>query len=127
MSLETFASDLAAYLETQGIGTRGTSLFVGELPATTTDAVLVRHYSAGGNPTDVARGIDFVNVQVTARASTYAAANALAHDVHAVISEQANVTVGWTYCKPLQNPTPLGVDERSLWRFACNYRFHVPR
>jgi hypothetical protein len=32
-----------------------------------------------------------------------------------------------SYCKAMQTPTSLGLDEDNHWRIVCNYRFHIPR
>lgn len=129
MSLSTFAVDLAAWLASRGVGAVGSTLFIGQLPPQPIDAVLL--VETGGRQGDRARGVDFPTIQVTCRSASYASARANAQAVFDLLNEPATSlqmgTSRVTYCKALQPPTSLGVDEAGAWRIVCNFRFWLAR
>lgn len=128
MSRSTFPTDLAAWLAAHGVGVAGTSLFIGQIPESAVEAVLI--VPTAGLPGDPAVGVDFPAIQVTARSPSFATAHAKAHRVFDLLNEMPATTMGTsrvTYCKAQQLPTSLGTDEAEAWRIVCNYRFWLPR
>lgn len=123
----TFADDVVDFLAAQGVGTVGSSLYQGQLPPEPLDAVLV--VETGGRAFDRARRVQPLTLQVTARATSYAAARAKAWAIHALLNDPPDSRlVGSTriaYSRAIQPPFSMGQDGRQAWRVACNYEFLV--
>lgn len=121
----TLGDDLANWLATQGQGTVGSTLFVGQLPPTPLDAVLL--VETGGRESDTAHRTRSQTIQVTARGTSYASVRARAWAIHDLLDgPSAPRVMGASkvlYSKAIQPPYSLGQDERQAWRFVVNVDF----
>lgn len=122
----TVTSELSAYLEGQGIGTRGTDLFEGRIPDEPIACVGIIEY--GGFPPDYIHEQAMVayerpTVQILVRAATYALGRAKAEAAYKAIGAILNTTLSGTrYLKatPLQSPFLLDRDANEAPRFVFN-------
>lgn len=125
MTLTDFTSDLRTFLAAQSVGTAGTDLFRGMIPANVINAVLL--VDTGGDRSDSTHGSVIRTVQVTCRHVVLATAIAKANAVYGLLNEpSAPRTMGAsrvTYSKAIQPPFTLGQDERQAWRVVANYEF----
>jgi hypothetical protein len=132
--------DLARRLAAQGIGTYGTDVFAGSLPATPESAVAVLEYAGapalrafGGTPA-AATAMEDARVQVLVRSTGgYAGAQAKAQDVvdalDWTVSHTSTVSgVLYQHIAALQRPAfPLKIDETGRWHFVVNFAVRKAR
>jgi len=120
--------DLGAHLQTQGVGTLATDLFVGDMPPSPAAAGTV-YETPGSPPLDVGGvagdpAVQRPRVQVVCRAVTYQAARSKARDAYDALHAVANQNVNGVYYErvaALQEPFLLRRDEseRVLVAFNC--------
>ena len=117
--------DVGAALQTAGIGTLGTSLFLGELPETDVSPVLaVMEYAGepgestfGGPVTEISR------LQLVGRGGSYTEARAKVEAAYdALDGTGASSGVPALYIKALQPPFRLGTDDQQRVLVICNLR-----
>ena len=121
-------AELGAYLATEGVGTVGTDIFYGTLPATPEACVALFEY--GGiapehNLGTTALRYEMPRVQVLTRHGTYLTGIKKAQDVTNAFAAIANSTISEVYylhVEPLQSPFLLDRDQNDRWIFACNYQ-----
>lgn len=119
--------DVADYLQQQGIGTRGTDLFVGRMPDEP-DAAVVLIDTGGGEPSLI-DNIDTPSWQVRVRAAAYPDAVAKAYAINDLlhgITESDLGAVGATshfhLVWAIQSPVSLGQDDKQRSEFSQNFR-----
>lgn len=128
MSVLTWVDDLAADLQTAGLGTVGTSIFIDQIPPDAENALLLIPYP--GQPSDNLQQVQHPRLQVTARNISRAAAQAAITAVYQRWDNQEAWEAGPTPtqvvdCKALQAPFSLGQDELQQWRMVCNFKFCI--
>ncbi len=120
--------ELGTYLQTAGIGTLGTDLFLGELPANPDNCVAILEYGGMAPEHDLgttALRYEFPRVQVVVRNTSYATGRLKAQDILGDMAAVANETLTSVYyleAAPLQSPFLLERDDNDRWVFACNYQ-----
>lgn len=121
-----FISDLSYYLESQGIGTRGTSLFIEDMPDVSGLSILL---SLSSDLPEREYGVYKYRVQALVKATTYEEAHNKSVDIFNALHGKddrlvlkANGADVMT-CFAIQTPEPLGRDEKERYVFSTNYEF----
>lgn len=117
------AYDIANYLQTHGVGTVGTDIFVGVMPASPADVVTL--YDYGGEPSFLHWGGEEARVQVVARSASYLTAEAKVRSLYEMLHGLAETTVGTRrvlLVQALQPPFLLTRDDQGRSLVACNFR-----
>lgn len=115
-------SDIAAYLETNSVGTQGTDLFLGYLPADLAAGVVV--LDTGGMQPEPYLPTKEPTFQVFVRAATYAAGKSKLDTVRGLLHQLKNTTLGSTYfyfILALSEGGHLGRDEAGRDTFSMNF------
>lgn len=115
--------ELAAYLETQALGTVGTDLFKGLLPDTPDACVAL--FETPGGPPGLTDSIDLRSFQVRTRAAGYSDARQKCEDIFALLHglhEQTLSGARYVLVAAKQAPFSLGRDDRQRHEFAANFR-----
>lgn len=121
--------ELGTYLQTNGIGTQGTDLFLGSLPDRPDAAVAVLEY--GGLAPEHTMGAntapDFERprVQVLSRHADYTTARQKAEDAYRLLDKLTATSLSSTlYLRiaALQSPTWLGQDQNNRHVVSCNFQ-----
>lgn len=120
---------LGTFLQTEGVGTLGTDIFLGLMPDTP-DACVVMYEYAGTGPAqffgdDDPTPYESTSVQVQVRGATYAAARTKARAAYTALQKVANETltgIPFLRVDPLQSPFFMARDENRRVLFASNYR-----
>lgn len=122
--------ELGAYMQTQGIGTLGTDLFIGQMPDSPDAAVTLYEYG-GIAPTHALGGgaarFERPRVQVVARATTYTAARSKIESVYKLLDQVAGVimsSVRYLRIEAVQAPMFLERDANSRVVMVCNFQVH---
>lgn len=113
--------ELAAYIESNGLGTRATDLFEGFLPDDP-DLVTVL-FETPGAPPSLIDGRETRSVQVQTRAAGYGDARARAEAVYALLHGLHDVTLSgarYLLIRAKQPPFSLGRDDRQRTEMAFN-------
>lgn len=133
-TLDTFWANLAHYLAAQGIGTAGTTLFVGQIDSKVLLSTLVVLVTpTGGRERDAERGVEYPSAQILARGPSYADAYTKITDAYYLLAGLKNnpVCMGATpgsksrvvTASPRQAPFSLGQDAQQAWHLAFNVEF----
>lgn len=121
--------DIGDYLESQGVGTQGTDIFLGEMPDAPDLCSALYLYS--GSSSVQAMGlavgksvVDFPRLHVECRAPKLTDAESKSLAVYNKLHNLGPITINahvYKHVVALQCPFLLGVDqnERQIW--ACNY------
>jgi hypothetical protein len=126
---------LGDYLQTNSVGTLGTNIFLGKMPASPDYCVTLYEYegmapveSFGGNPYD----IDMPRIQVVVRGARddYPTARDGVKTIRDLLAALTNVTISST--KVLRVASlgafiPLGLDDKDRPRIAANFQAYVER
>lgn len=124
-----FLDDIGTFLQTQNVGTLGTSLFIGLLPDTPDTCVAVFEY--GGEEGIYTMGatksvrMERPKLQVLVRAAAYSTARTKVQDAYAAldtIAEQDLSGKRYHRVAAMAPPIYLGRDESNRPRFSCNFR-----
>lgn len=121
--------EIGNYLQTQGVGTLGSTLFLSVMPDTPDDVVSV--YDYGGLPPVMTLGAGAAKweeprIQVVARATTYSAARTKIGAVFTALHSLLNTSLSGTLylsIEAVQSPFTLDRDTNGRVRCACN--FHI--
>jgi len=120
---KSVTEDVAIYLESQGLGTRGTTIFRGYLPPQPVECLGI--FATGGAAAELIGNVDHPSIQILVRASTYDAAEGKAYDVfnafHALTETVINGS-RYLLVEALQDPISLGQDENGYYLFSLNFR-----
>lgn len=129
-----FLNEIADYLDSEGVGTVGTDLFVGSLPPDPDDCVAVLGLTS--NPIGVQRDVadlQFPRFQVITRNTDYEGASAALQAVrgalHGILSLNLPVGVNITTqqyirllrCHADQEGGPIGSDDQGRYEFSINF------
>lgn len=117
----TTAMDIAAYLQTQALGTVGTNIFYGFLPDTPDNAIAI--YDTSGRPSEL-HEIDRPNFQVVVRNTSYANAASVIESIQALLQNVTNTTINsqfYASISNLQAPFSAGWDSEKRVEFKQNY------
>lgn len=118
----TTAMDIAAYLQTQAIGTLNTDLFIGFLPDAPDAAIAI--YDTAGRPSEI-HGIDRPNFQVVVRDTSYLNASTKIESIQTLLQNTTNTTINGTFyadISNLQSPFSAGYDVEKRVEFKQNYK-----
>lgn len=121
--------DVGALLQTQGVGTLGTDLFLSTLPDVP-DACVALYEYGGGPPQHTLGGTsakwEEPRIQAVARATTYSAARTKIGAIFTALHAVNNTTLSGTLylsIEALQSPFFLEKDQSSRVKMVCN--FHI--
>lgn len=125
-------SDIGGLLATRGVGTVGTTIFLGQLPPSPPVCLAILEY-AGAPPlrsfsaTLAAAVLEDARIQIIVRDPSYAAARNKAMDalnqLDWTVSYTSTSGVRYQLIEALQRPPiPLKIDESDRWIFTANYR-----
>lgn len=124
--------DLATLLQTEGVGTIGTNIFMSERPDNPDDLIALTDYQGEASrlhgPTNIPAD-ERISVQVMTRSYSYETAKALAESAYTVLHfRHATLQSGRDYAwsKANQRPAYVGVDDkdRKLVSFNLRLRRH---
>jgi hypothetical protein len=123
----TVLTELAAYLETEGHGVVGTSIFIGRMPEAPNTAVALYEYT--GLPGTYAHDeatpmVEYPNVQVNVRAADYATGRNLIEAIYTSMHLSNTDLSGTRYLlvRPYQAPYYLRRDANERAEFGFNVR-----
>lgn len=123
------SKQVALYLQSQSLGTVGTTLFYGFLPTASGTIAVV--YDTGGESPDQRLGYDYPTFQIRTRANAGATsienAYTRAADIYNVLQSISDVTLNdgtkLIDCAALQSaPISLDKDESGRAEFTINFR-----
>lgn len=120
--------EIAAYLQAQLVGTVGTDIFKGALPASPDTALAV--VETGGFPPDLAAAVDHPTFQVMCRSPDYATARNKAQAAYTALhglTETALSGRRYLLIRAMQSPTYIGVDQNGWHLISTNYAAMVDR
>lgn len=122
------STEIAAYLQAQGIGTIGTTIFKERMPDTPNTAITI--FSTGGILSDPKEGYDNPTIQIMTRADDPATAYNKIASIYDVLQGLNNVTLAsgtrLIHMYALQSqPINIGQDETKRTRFTQNYQLLV--
>ena len=126
---------LGDYLQTNSVGTLGTNIFLGKMPASPDYCITLYEYegmapkeSFGSNPYD----IDMPRIQVVVRGARddYPTARDGVNTIRGLLADLTDVTISST--KVLRVASlgafiPLGLDDKDRPRIAANFQAYVER
>ena len=120
--------DIATYIDAQLAAlTIGTNLFIGRMPETPDQCVVVYEYGGTGPTNTLGTGgaiIESPRIQISTRATNYTAAETLARSVWGVLEGIANKTLSGTLYQrvtAIQSPFPLERDSVDRILFVQNF------
>lgn len=117
------AEEIADKLETEGLGTVGTDIFIGHLPDTPNNAVVV--IDTFGDAPDPSLPIENPRFQVLVRNTAYSTGRAKLDAIMTALHKLANVTLGSTYVYAVlanSGGGHIGRDEAGRDEFSMNFR-----
>jgi len=121
--------EIATYLQTGGVGTIGTNIFIGFQPPDSEARNCITIKPTGGLAPDVDLiGITNPTVQILGRGATISEAMALSQAAYNILHGLANTDIGDNYimfCEALQEPTAIGQDDNNNFEISCNYLLKV--
>lgn len=116
------ADDIAAYLETAGVGTLNTDMFIGLLPDTTSNCIALYQYA--GNAPELVGGLENPRLTVRVRNTTYANGQEKAQDVlkalHTLHEQTLNGT-RYLYVRAVGSVNQLGRDHEKRALFTIDF------
>lgn len=122
--LSNWVYNLAHFLQSQGVGTLGTSLWIGSFPEASSSGVCV--ISTGGFPSIKATETCRPTVQITCRAKAHQDAFSKAADIYDLLNEAPhrvyNSQTKVLYSKALQPPFQIAKQD-VFFTIVCNYTF----
>lgn len=124
-------NDIANYLQLNGIGTNGVTLFQNDLPEVPDNAVAIYEY-AGEESIKSHNGefIDIPYLMVMVRGATYDVAEAKMSAIRTVLDGLANTVLSGTMylnCFSLRPPVSLGMDDLLRTVLTQNYKIMKAR
>lgn len=122
------STEIAAYLQTQGLGTLGTNLYKERMPEMPDTATAI--FSTGGIMSDPKEGYDNPTIEVMTRADDPATAYNQIAAIYNVLQGLNNVLLAsgtrLVHMWALQSqPINIGQDENKRTRFTQNYQLLV--
>jgi len=125
----TLLENLSAYLQANSIGTEGTTLFIGEIPAKISNGVGLRQ--TGGLEPNKYNAIKGITIQIVVRNKVPKTALDKAYSIYALLHQQNDdvvLEVGGVdimQSMALQEPYDLGKDDEGRSIFVTNYLFRL--
>lgn len=116
------ADDIATYLQTAGIGTVGSSIFIGQMPDAPTNCIALYQY--GGEPPLVVGGIENPRLTVRVRNATYLNGQNKARDVLKALhtlNEQTISAHRYLYIRAAGSIAQLGRDHEGRSLFTVDF------
>lgn len=126
---------LGDYLQTNSVGTLGTNIFLGKMPATPDYCITLYEYEGmapsetfGNHPYD----IDIPRIQIVVRGARddYPTARDGAKTVRDLLSNLTDITISSTKILRVASLgafIPLGLDDKDRPRIAANFQAYVER
>ena len=121
-------TELSAHLEAQGIGTRGTDLFVADMPQTPDACTVIYEYASRGPYRAFTSALgspvaERVRIQVVCRAKTYSAARTKAKAVWDELENFSGTlsSVEYLWIEAITSPFLFKKDENERELVATNY------
>lgn len=115
--------DIAQILQTNGIGTIGVDIFLGQLPASPDNVVVVFEYA--GEPPDLHWSGEYPGLQILARNKSYDAGRQKIEQVKNILHGMAETVINshrFLLIRANQSPFFLERDENNRAIFVCNFR-----
>ncbi|HHV98601.1 MAG TPA: hypothetical protein GXX36_03350 [Clostridiaceae bacterium] len=115
-------NEIGAYLQSQGIGTLATDLFLGQMPEEPDNCIALFEYA--GNPPDLHWNGEYPGLQVRVRNKSYAAGRAKIQQIYGLLHGlHGQVLSGTRYLliKARGNPEVLQRDENNRIEFFVNF------
>jgi hypothetical protein len=120
-------SEIASYLESKGVGTRGVDLFAGEIPLTAPE-IAVGLIETGGGPPAYVHGknepvVVFPGIQLRVRAADYEIGRSRIDAIVKELTFRDAILGGVRYLSvvPVQEPIDVGRDDNDRHQFVCNF------
>jgi len=123
------SKDLLNWLDTSGLFTFGTDLFIGSMPDVPDECICI-YDSGGGRPfPDASRVDEFprVMIEVRGKINQYEESYALCRSITTALHGKHNVTIGGTrYISVFQvsEPINLGQDDRGRYKWSINFEIN---
>jgi hypothetical protein len=114
--------DIAEYLEDQGYGTVGTDIFIGWMPDTPTNAIVVT--ATQGRPPMVLGDLEMPGFQVRVRNSAYDSGWTVANNILDLLHALTDATIetrNYYRIDAQGSVTALGRDEKDRDLFSVNF------
>lgn len=125
--METFLTDLAAYLADNSVGTVATDIFIGGLTVEPSNQVVIK--PTGGIEPDKDLPIPRPTVQIIVRNTDFSTGEALARSIYNLLHQKDDKLVMGTtdvmQSEALQEPSYFEQDNADLHLFICNYSFMI--
>ena len=130
LAIKDVLQDLAAYLQTEGYGTKGSnpsgiSIFTG-VDGGTTNSIVIAPYG-GSNSYEIKSGemnASNPNIQITCRNLSQETAISQSSDIHELLREKYDWDIGSThfiYLRAKAPPIPLGKNESGFYEYSVNF------
>jgi len=118
-------ADISDYLATQGHGTVGTNIFTGWMPDSPDVAISVMQ-TAGGPPMVHPSTMEYPNVQVLVRHTSYDSGWTLINNIYDDLHGLANTTINTRVysIQALAAPVKIAEDAKDRVMFSCNFRIY---
>lgn len=119
--------DVATYLAANAIGTKGSTIFVGNAPANKNDFVLITDTGGSKPEQDYPVNHPSVQVAVYGSANSYTASLALLQSIFVLLNRKQNLTIGSKdvmFVQAVTSPQVVGLDpDNNRWLMTCNFTF----
>jgi len=115
--------DVASYLQSQGTGTIGADIFLGQLPVSPDNVVAIFEYA--GEPPDLHWQGEYPGLQILVRNKNYEVGRQKIEQVKNVLHGLAETVVNghrYLLIRANQSPAFLQRDENGRAIFVCNFR-----
>lgn len=115
--------DIAQILQSNGIGTLGVDIFLGQLPASPDNVVAIFEYA--GEPPDLHANIEYPGLQVMVRNKRYDAGRQKIEQARNVLHGIVETVINghrYLLIRANQSPFLLERDENNRAIFVCNFR-----
>jgi len=121
-------SEIALYLEMQGVAVRGQNVWAGEIPVNAPSDIAIALYETGGGPplfvhNQNQRRVESAGVQAIVRATDYEVGRAKAEEIVRALTFRDRILSGVRYLSmvPVQSPIDIGRDGNERHRLSVNF------
>lgn len=125
----SMADDVGTYLAANGLGKKGSTIFVNNPPVNKNDFILIT--DTGGSPPEQEYPLDHPTVQVAVygEAKNHAKAWQKIMDAFHLLNRKINTTIGTRdalYARAISTPQVIGLDpEKKRWIMTFNVQFKI--
>jgi len=115
--------EIGTFLQSQGIGTLGTDIFLGLMPDKPDNCIALFEYA--GEPPDLHSSLEYPGLQVLVRNESYAAGRQKIEQVRSVLHGLTEAMINgrrYLLVQAKQSPESLARDENGRAVFVCNFR-----